>query len=130
MFQKYFKLKNILIWVKNNTSMGDLYGSYAPKYEMILFGVKGKRKLIDGRDPDILTFKRTNNVFHPTQKPVDLLEYFIKKSSVKNDIILDPFMGSGSTGVACANTKRCFIGIEKDEQYFLTAKDRLREVIS
>lgn len=66
---------------------------------------------------------------HPTQKPVDLLEYLIKTYSNEGDTILDNCMGSGSTGVACLNTGRKFIGIEKDDTYFNVAKERLDNVI-
>ena len=64
---------------------------------------------------------------HPTQKPTSLLEFLIKTYSNKNEIILYPTMGSGSTGVACLNTNRKFIGIEKDNKYFDIAKKRLEE---
>lgn len=126
-FEKYFKLKNIIVWNKNNTSMGDLKGSYAPKHEFILFGHKGRRLLNGFRYPDVLEAKRTGNKLHPTQKPIDLLEIFIKTSSNENDIVLDCFMGSGSTGVACINTNRNFIGIEKDDNYFKIAEERINK---
>lgn len=126
--EKRFRLKNILIWEKNNTSMGDLKGDYAPKYEMILFAVKGKRNLNGGRDPNILKFKRTNNKLHPTQKPVDLIEYLINKSTNEGDTVLDFCAGSGSTGVACQNTNRNYILIEKEEKYIEVIKSRLSEV--
>ena len=64
---------------------------------------------------------------HPTQKPTDLLEYLIKTYTNENEIVLDFTMGSGSTGVACANTNRRFIGIELDENYFNIAKQRIEE---
>ena len=64
---------------------------------------------------------------HPTQKPVKLLEYLIKTYTNKNEIVLDFTMGSGSTGVACANTNRRFIGIELDENYFNIAKQRIED---
>ena len=64
---------------------------------------------------------------HITPKPVDLLEYIIKTSSNENDIVLDCFMGSGSTGVACKHTNRKFIGIEIDEKYYELAKKRIEE---
>lgn len=67
--------------------------------------------------------------FHPTQKPVDLLEYLIKTYTLENETVLDNTMGSGSTGVACINTNRNFIGIEKDETYFNIAKKRIDEAI-
>lgn len=66
---------------------------------------------------------------HPTQKPVHLLEYLIRTYSNENDTILDSTMGSGSTGAACVNTNRKFIGIEKDEKYFEIAENRINEAI-
>ena len=124
-FEKYFKLKNILVWVKNNHGSGDLQASYAPKYEFILYGNKGRRKFENGRKEDVLFYNKTKNELHPTQNPVDLLEFLINNSSKENDNILDAFMGSGSTGVACQNTNRNFIGFELDEHYFQIAKERL-----
>ena len=64
---------------------------------------------------------------HPTQKPTDLLEYLIKTYTNENELILDFTMGSGSTGVACMNTNRQFIGIEKDKKYFNIAKKRIED---
>ena len=65
------------------------------------------------------------NRLHPTQKPIALLEYLIKTYTKENEIVLDFTMGSGSTGVACVNTNRDFIGIEIDNKYFSIAKDRI-----
>lgn len=64
---------------------------------------------------------------HPTQKPVALLEYLIKTYTLENETVLDFTMGSGSTGVACVNTNRDFIGIELDDKYFNIAKDRIEK---
>lgn len=64
---------------------------------------------------------------HPTQKPVDLLEYLIRTYTNENELVLDFTMGSGSTGVACMNTNRKFIGIELDNNYFNIAKQRIEE---
>lgn len=64
---------------------------------------------------------------HPTQKPVELMEYLIETYSREGDVVLDSCMGSGTTGVACKNTNRSFIGIEKDETYFKIAKERIGE---
>lgn len=74
---------------------------------------------------NILKFKRDLPNIHPTQKPVALLEYLIKTYTNEGDLVLDNCMGSGSTGVACINTNRNFIGIELDEKYFKIAKDRI-----
>ena len=67
--------------------------------------------------------------FHPTQKPVALFEYLIKTYTNENDLVLDNVMGSGTTGVACKNLNRSFIGIELDETYFEIAKQRIEEII-
>ena len=75
----------------------------------------------------VLKFKRETGL-HPTQKPVALLEYLIKTYTNEGDLVLDFTMGSGSTGVACLNTNRRFIGIELDEKYFNIAKDRLENI--
>lgn len=123
--QKKFKVKNILVWEKNNFGMGDLKGDFAPQVEFIIFATKGRPLIRGRRDCNILKFNKTRNELHPTQKPVDLLEFLIEKFSDKNDLILDCFMGSGSTGVACRNTNRRFIGMELDDEYFNTAKKRI-----
>ena len=65
---------------------------------------------------------------HPTQKSVELMCKLIELVTLENQIVLDPFMGSGSTGVACMNLNRGFIGIEKDEKYFKIAQNRILEL--
>ena len=77
----------------------------------------------------ILKFKRDKEKLHPTQKPVALLEYLIKTYTNEGEIVLDNCMGSGSTGVACLNTDRRFIGIEKDDRYFEIACNRINKLI-
>jgi DNA modification methylase len=74
---------------------------------------------------NILKYKKDYDGYHPTQKPVLLLEDLIKTFSNKEDLVVDFTMGSGSTGVACANTKRSFIGIEQDNKYFAIAQERI-----
>lgn len=78
---------------------------------------------------DILNFRREKlgSTSHPTQKPVSLIEYLIKTYSNEGDVILDNCMGSGTTGVACKNLNRNFIGIELDKNYFEIAKSRIGE---
>ena len=66
---------------------------------------------------------------HQNQKPLELIQQIIEKSSKENDLVLDPFIGSGTTAVACINTGRNFIGIELDETYFNIAKKRINEAI-
>ena len=75
----------------------------------------------------IIEFNSQGKTVHPTQKPVALLEYLIKTYTLEGETVLDFTMGSGSTGVACKNLNRNFIGIEKDENYFEIAKKRIEE---
>jgi len=78
---------------------------------------------------NVFEYKRDRDNYHPTQKPVLLLEDLIKTFSNENNLVVDLTMGSGSTGVACINTNRNFIGIEKDDKYFEIAKKRIEEAI-
>ena len=129
-FEKHFKLKNILVWNKNNHGTGDLKGSYAPKHEFILFGHKGRTLLREKRIADVIDCPKisSNKLTHPTEKPQDLLEIFIKQSSDEGSIIFDGFMGTGSCGIVAKKLNRNFIGIELDEKYFNIAKDRLENI--
>ena len=126
-----FRFVKSLIWDKRNKIMGQYYMS---QFEYILFFRKGRGKKINNcGTSDILPFRnvKTKNSegqnLHDTEKPVDLMKVLIENSSLEADIVLDPFMGIGSTGVACKNTNRHFIGIELDENYFNIAKKRLEE---
>lgn len=90
----------------------------------------GKERVYDKKYPQsLLVFSNANqkNKVHPTQKPVALLEYLIKTYTLEGETVLDFTMGSGSTGVACLNTNRNFIGIELDEGYFNIAQNRIEE---
>ena len=78
---------------------------------------------------NIIKFNSQKKSVHPTQKPVALLEYLIKTYTNENDTVLDFTMGSGSTGVACKNTNRDFIGIELDQNYFNIAKERIESIL-
>ena len=120
-----FHFIKCLIWDKGNKIMGQYYMS---QFEYVIFLRKGKAKWINniGNSKTVHQFNNIiGNKNHPTEKPVDLLEFYIKNSSQEKDIVLDPFMGSGSTGVACINTNRKFIGIELDLDYFKIAKQRI-----
>ena len=79
---------------------------------------------------NIIKISRGNirNFIHPTQKPVALMEYLIKTYTQEGETVLDFTMGSGTTGVACKNLNRNFIGIEKDETYFKIAQDRIAAI--
>ena len=125
-----FKIKNMIIWVKNNWTAGDLKAQFGKQYEIIFLVNKGRKYFNGKRITDVWNFDRVsgNKQVHQNQKPVDLLEQCILKHSKENDIVFDGFMGVGSTGVACLNTNRNFIGIELDEKYFNIAKERIDRI--
>ena len=125
MIDAWYNIKRMLVWVKNNHWSWDLLWDYWNKTEYILFAHKWRRLLAKPRDVNVLEYKRVSTKHHPTAKPLDLIEYLIQKSTVTNEIILDPFMWSWTTWVACKNTKRKFIGIEIDDEYFEIAKNRI-----
>ena len=91
--------------------------------------VEGYETISDGKryPKNLIKFNRDKDKLHPTQKPVALLEYLAKTYTLENEIVLDNCMGSGSTGIACINTNRKFIGIEKEEKYFNIAKERIEK---
>lgn len=125
-----FKLVNLLVWQKNNCTPSQYY---MKNCEYVLLLRKGKARWINniGESKTVHCFKNViSTKTHPTEKPVDLMKFYIENSSNKNDIVLDPFMGSGSTGVACVNTNRNFIGVEIDEKYFKAAKIRIEFAIA
>lgn len=108
-------------YVCKGTPVNKNYGKYEAK------GVQGGKTT---RYPtDIIKFKRDiqKSALHPTQKPVALCEYLIKTYTNEGDLVLDNCMGSGTTGVACVNTNRNFIGIELTQEYFDIARDRILE---
>ena len=123
-----FRESNILVWIKNNATPNRYY---MKNCEFVLFFRKGKAKPIKNMGSKCaVEIKNINGKekLHPTQKPVDLIQMFIENSSNEGDFVLDPFMGSGSTGVACVRTNRNFIGIELAEKYFNIAKEQLEQV--
>ena len=125
-----FKIKNMIIWIKNNWTAGDLKAQFGKQYEIIFLVNKGRKCFNGKRITDVWMFDRISGKkqLHQNQKPVDLLKQCILKHSDENDIIFDGFMGSGSTGVACIETGRKFIGVELDKKYFEIAKERIENL--
>jgi len=120
-----FEVKNVLIWNKNNHGTGDLIYSFAPKHERIIYATKGKVKL-NYRHPDVLEGSdiRTN---HPTSKPIDLLKKLIESTTLQNDIIVDPFAGHGSTGIAAKELNRNYWLCELDYENYCMIKNNINE---
>ncbi len=109
---------------EKNARFKSVVSSNSPSQKIFAYNDTGYRYPCD-----ILRFNREKlgSTLHPTQKPVTLLEYLIKTYTNENATVLDNCMGSGSTGVACINTNRNFIGIELDDKYFEIAKERIRQ---
>lgn len=119
-----FNLKSMPIWVKNNFGIG--YYT-RPQYEPILFYIKGKKKKLKKPVSDVFKFKKVHRPIHSCEKPVALIEHILKHFSENNDVVLDPFMGSGTTAVACKKNGRNYIGFELEQKYVDIANKRLEQ---
>lgn len=119
-----FKLHNLLVWEKNTLTPNRWYMKNA---EFTLYFYKGRAKPINEQGSAMIhKFKNiVGNKTHPTEKPVELMELYVKNSSGAGDLVLDPFMGSGATGVACQRLGREFFGCELDENYYNIAVERI-----
>ncbi len=127
-----FQIKNMIVINKSNHGMGDLDGQYAPKHELLMFAVKGRHILnfADKRMNDVWDgpVKYSGSVrYHPNQQPMSWIEPIVLNSSHPGDVILDPFCGSGTTGVVANKWDRKYYLIEADHDHVKTAKKRLEE---
>lgn len=122
-----FNIKNMIVWVKNNRTAGDLKASYGKQYELILYVNKGRRFINGSRLTDVWEFPRVSGSkqLHQNQKPVELIKQCIEKSSDPGAIVFDGFMGSGTTAIACIDTDRHYIGYELDPEYYKVANNRI-----
>jgi len=125
-----FKYKNMIILNKSNHGMGDLKGQYAPKHELLLFVTKDRHilKFPDKRMNDVWDVKVKYSGakrFHPNEKPLQWIEPAICNSSNEGDLVLDPFCGSGTTGLAAKNLNRKYCLIDIDQKYIDICFDRL-----
>ena len=122
-------LKDKLIWEKSNPMPRNRDRRYVTDYECaIWFTKKGAKWTFNRQDEKYQRPKFVASIesgLHPTQKNLKLMEELVKIHSNQGDTVIDPFMGSGTTGVACKNLGRKFIGIEKDPVYFEVANKRI-----
>ena len=124
--QAWFIIHNVLIWKKNNVTPNKWY---MKNCEYIIFARKWRAKFINNCGSKVVEeFRNPINKLHPTEKPVWLMEMYIANSSNEWQTILDPFMWSWTTWVACKNLNREFIGIELDENYFNICKQRIWQI--
>lgn len=114
-------------WKKTNPSPMNGQHMWLSSMENCIFAKRRKTKFHAKTKSSVWEFPTERGKIHPTQKSLTLFEYLVSASSDKGDLVLDPFMGSGTTGVACINTNRNFIGIELDATYFEIAKRRINE---
>jgi len=118
-----FKFWKPVVFDKVSIGMGY---HYRARYEFILFFEKGKRKLNDLSVPDILTAKRVYGGY-PTEKPVEVIKTLVRQSSEPGDVVVDPFSGSGATGVAAVQQGRNYVGVDIQEKAVANSIERLTE---
>ena len=125
-FEKYFELKNLIVWDKQWFGMGY---NWRPNHEFIMVLTNGKFKTNSNNNENILRYRRIHptKMYHSCEKPIALLEKLIEESSNEGDTVLDSFIGSGTTPIAAINTNRKYIGYELDEKYFNIAQQRINE---
>ncbi len=124
-------VKSQVIWDRMNHGMGDLTGSFSPQHDCIVFATKEGFMFPGARPNSIIRVPRImpEALVHPTEKPVSLLVYLVSHLIRSEQLVIDPTMGSGTTGAACIQTKRRFIGIEIDKNYYEIAKQRLLKTL-
>ena len=117
------RINNMIVWDKEHFGMGT---NYRQQHELVIFGSKGPPKECNYHNlPNILKSKRVKQDVHPTEKPVWLLSNFIGMSTLPGEVVIDFFIGSGTTAIACEKLNRRWIGIEISEEYCEIAKQRI-----
>lgn len=124
-----FTLKSQVVWDKDWPGMGDTKATFSPVHEVIWFATKGRFNFPGGRPRSVIRVRRpaSQHRTHPTEKPVELLEQLITATTRPGDLVLDPFCGTGSSGVAARRTGRNWIGFELDPAYVRLARRRIRQ---
>lgn len=124
------RVKSIIVWDRQHHGMGDLKGAFAPQYDLIIFATKGRFTFAGTRPKDVIRVMRLdgNLMVHPNEKPVELMRKLIEAVTVEGQIILDCFAGSGSTAIACGETKRNFLGFEIDKAHYSLCLNRINKL--
>lgn len=117
------RFSQLLIWAKSQPVIGRK--DFLPQHELIAFGWHGTHEFLKSKDKSLLFFpKPAKSPLHPTMKPIALMRHLILDSTRVGDVIFDPFLGSGSTLIACEQTMRACVGIEIDPEYCKVIKER------
>lgn len=125
---QYFTIKTPIVWNKGNKGSGDLKNDWGNQTELIIYCTKGKKN-INYRKGNVLYIPKihSSKLIHPTQKPTELIKEILEVSALKNDFVVDPFMGSGSTIKACNEYGLKSLGIELDNKMFNVANNYINE---
>ena len=127
MIRSGFKFSQLLVWIKNQPVIGRL--DYLPQHELVAYGWFGTHKFYKAKDKSVLYApKPQKSKYHPTTKPISLIRRLILNSTEVEDTVYDPFLGSGTTLLACHQTLRKCIGIELDEKYCQVIVDRWQKL--
>ena len=130
---RFLSVKNVIVWEHMLMRPGNWYRG---SYELIMFAINGEgKRQFGGGERDVWQIKNGAVASiakrkHPSQKPIELMTRMIKNSTREGEVVLDCFMGSGSTGVACVNTGRQFIGFELDERFYEIAEQRIDKAVA
>ncbi|MCD6318208.1 site-specific DNA-methyltransferase [Candidatus Aerophobetes bacterium] len=125
---RYFRIKNRILWIKDNWTAGDLYYQLGQQYEEIIFAVKGRPPPVKKRYSDVWYFRRTKHRDHPTQKPRGLIMRMLEIATNEGDLVVDPFSGSGTVPSACEAMGRRWIAAEIDENFANCIIERLKQL--
>lgn len=121
------KFGQLLIWVKTHAVVGRM--DYAPQHELIAYGWYGVHEFVKAKDKSVLVCPKPNqSKMHPTTKPLDLIRRLVLNSTRIGDVVFDSFLGSGTTLLACEQTKRICIGVELDPEYCSTIIARFEKL--
>lgn len=121
------KFGQLLVWVKTHAVVGRM--DYAPQHELIAYGWSGVHELVKAKDKSVLVCPKPNkSKMHPTTKPLELIRRLVLNSTRIGDVVYDGFLGSGTTLLACEQTKRVCIGVELDPEYCQTVIDRFEKL--
>lgn len=127
MIEADLKFGQMLIWVKTHAVVGRM--DYAPQHELIAYGWHGTHEFMKSKDKSVLIYPKPNkSPFHPTTKPIALIRHLILNSTNIGDVVYDGFLGSGTTLLACEQTKRVCVGVELDPEYCQTIINRFEKL--
>lgn len=125
-----FDIKNVIVWNKGGGGIGDLVHSLSTDYELAIVSHKGMCPIRGKRDGSVWSEGKVNanTMLHPTEKPLEIIKRIVDKFSDEGQLVLDPFLGSGTTAVACKTMKRNYIGCEISKDYYEMAQKRIDSI--